>query len=68
MIVIIGYNHAWNAVYTAEFHNPENIRQPGAVPGMAWGVRNDIANGKRGIIANWCASDSSVCYWEVKED
>jgi hypothetical protein len=35
------------------------------VAGMAWGVREDIQNGKRGMIPNWCSSPA--VWWLVTE-
>ena len=37
------------------------------VQGMAWGVRDDIKNGKRGMIANQCTSSVSIHWWIVTE-
>lgn len=34
------------------------------VQGMAYGVREDIQNGKRGLIANWC--NGPVVWWGVE--
>lgn len=38
------------------------------VVGMAYGVREDIQNGKIGLIGNQCTTSTNVYFWDVVED
>jgi hypothetical protein len=60
MILIISYASNWSII---AFDDLTTIK------GMSWGVREDIQNGKRGLIPNWCSSPDSarVVWWEVIE-
>lgn len=57
-VLVTAYDRRFNVLWHDTLSN---------VQGMAWGVREDILNGKRGLIANWCTTPSDVHMWEVED-
>lgn len=57
-LLIVSYTYDWKIIAFDDLST---------VQGMAWGVREDIENGKRGLIPNWCTASQNVCWWEVLE-